>query len=346
MAQPNASQEPKTNQGTVAEHKQRVVEAARNHAEAQRVAARATTTRPPEGFPKPPTTPSSIPDFMQDKGVVPIQEPPVVQAPQAAPTSSALIAPTSSEEPEWQKVAREKGWKTPEDAVRSYQNLEKEFHARNQQMRQQQQPPQVVYQQPPPAYTPYQQMPIYQPPMVPQPNLVEELAQRYNIPTEDAKRLLPFVGEIANAAAMNAAAQVERRYAPVVQNLSQKVKRQDEMMEIVQDPAMRNPRVQFEVNRILQENPTAFQSEEQPLRWALDRALRNIAQESIRADQAFNSGSIPGFSMTPPVTAGSGSGNRGGVVSQEPSADIAGNYFKLKTADEKREYLRAMGVAQ
>jgi hypothetical protein len=335
---------------SIQDHKARVVEASRAHAEAQKVAARATSTRPPEGFPKPPGTPSSIPEFMQNLGVQAPQEPPVTPAPSGAATTQPP-APNGSQEPEWQKVAREKGWKTPDDAVRSYQALEREFHERNQRTPT---PPAVPPYVPPvqPQYVaPYPQyqppQPVYPPPVPawqPQ-NVVRQLAGKYRIPDEDAERLVPFVAEISQAAAENALMIERSRTGPVIQNMAREIERNKEMNEVANDPAMRVPRVQYEVNKLLSENPTVFTYEAQPLRWALDRALRNIAQESLRADQNYNA-SQPNYPNQPPVTAGSGSQTRGGQPpAGGPSIDLAGNYFKLKTSAEKLEVLRQMGVA-
>lgn len=336
----NTTQDPLSKKAgeSVQDHKQRVIEATRAHAEAQTVAARAITNRPPDGFPKPPGTPSNIPEFMHQMGVEPPTEPPIANAPSGAVTTPPP-AINGSFEPEWQKVAREKGWKTPDDAIRSYLAVEKAFHARNQQPV----PPASV--PPPPQYVaPYPQAPMYQPPpqtsWQPQ-NVVRQLAGKYRIPDEDADRLVPFVAEISQAAAENALNYERARTAPIIQGLQREVQRQHDMSEVVNDPAMRVPRVQYEVNRVLSENPSIFNLDPQPLRWALDRALRNIAQESLGADPNYAGTPYP---QTPPVTAGSTSQARG-QAPPEPSVDLAGSYFKLKTAQEKRDFLAKMGVA-
>jgi len=337
---------------SVSEHKARVVAAVQAHTDAQKIAARATSTRPPDGFPKPPTAQSEIPGFMQELGVTPAAPPPVESAP--APSPSNAPAPAASngatQEPEWQKVYRERGWKGPEDAVRSYVNLEKEFFARlNEQQRQSQRPPMPSY--PPPApvapqwVTPYPQV---IPQALPQNTwVVQQLARKHGISMEDAERLLPFVHEVSEATVANAVQRVQNAYEPVLANLNRKVTRSEELMEIAQDPAMRVPRVQFEVDKVLRENPSVFQIEPQPMRWALDRALRNIAQESLGAYEIpdRSNGAYP---MTPPVTAGTGAAPKGrGAGSQAtPSpADLAASYFSLKTAEDKKDVLRALGVA-
>jgi hypothetical protein len=317
---------------SVQDHKQRVVDASRAHADAQKVAARASNTRPPEGFPKPPGTPSNIPEFMKDKfGIVTPQEPDVKQV----PTSNAPASTNgSSNEPEWQKVAREKGWKDINDVFRSYDALEKEFHARNQQ-------PRPAPQAPAPMPAPQYVMPY---PQYQQPPFVQQLARRHNIPLEDAERLLPFVAEISQAAADNATLAERARFEPVVIDLNRKVKRQEDINAVMSDPAMRVPRVQVEVSKVFMENPSVFQYEAQPYQWALDRALRNIAQESLRDEQVSYVAS--GHPASPPVTAGSGTRTSGGEPSRGgPQIDLAGNYFKLKTAAEKLDVLRQMGVA-
>lgn len=321
---------------TLAQHKERVMTAAQDHAKAQKVAAQATTSRPPDGFPASPSTPSQIPEFMQKMGVTTPDQPKPESAPQAKPGEAPA---QNGEEPEWQKVARERGWKTPADAINSYMSLEREFHTRMNQQRQQQPPPPPAYQPPPP---PVYQQPVYMP--QPQTPFVQQLARKHGISLEDAERLLPFVSDVSNAAAANAVQEVRSTYEPVVVDLQRKVARSEEQMEIANDPAMRVPRVQYEVNRILVENPTAFQFERQPLKWALDRALRNIAQELVRADQSYLQ-QVPGYPSQPPVTAGTPTGTRdNGAPSPGPKIDLAGNYFKLKTAAEKKEMLAAMGV--
>lgn len=328
---------------SIQDHKARVMEASRAHAEAQKIAARATTNRPPDGFPKSPNTPSNIPEFMKNLGVqAPVEQPvETVNGSVKTPTSSNG-KPSLEEmvEPEWKKVVRAKGWKTPEDALRSGLELEREFHRKNQELAQQQRSnPVPAYVPPlaPPQYaTPY---PQYQPPTQ---VLARQLGGKYGIPAEDSERLLPYIAEVAQAAAENALILERARTTPVIQNLQRDVERNKELNEVANDPAMRVPRVQFEVNKLLSDNPSVFAYEPQPLRWALDRALRNIAQESLRADQNYSE--TQGFPVNPPVTAGSGSQTRG-QAPQEPSIDLAGSYFKLKTAQEKRDFLKSMGVA-
>lgn len=317
---------------SVQDHKTRVMEASRAHAEAQKVAARATTNRPPEGFPKSPSTPSNIPDFMKDAGV----QTPIVPEPQRANSngSSPAGAPASSANPneaEWQRVYREKGWKDPGDALRSYEALEREFHTRNQQPRPQAAP-----------VPPVQYVPVQQPPMM---NPVDQLARRHGIAPEDAQRLAPFTADVARAIAEDTANMIRNQYEPVVNDLRRKVQRQEDLNAVMSDPAMRNPRVQVEVSKVFLENPSVFSYEANPYQWALGQALRNIAQESLgayRMPEGAGAGQQPNM---PPVTAGGGSGNRGGGTGvPEPNIDLAGNYFKLKTAAEKREMLAAMGV--
>lgn len=319
---------------TLAQHKERVMTAAQDHAKAQKVAAQATTNRPPEGFPASPATQPSIPEFMQEMGVKPPEQPKVPEPQKPTP-------PSSHGEPEWQKIARENGhtWKSPEDAVRSYMNLKREFHVRMNQQRPpvQQAPPQQPVSQP----SVYLQQPVYAAP--PPVNLVQQLARKHGISIEDAERLLPLVAEVSEAASQNAMIQERARYEPIVVDLQKKVYQNEEMNEVANDPAMRVPRVQYEVNKLLTENQTVFQYEPQPLKWALERALRNIAIENIRADQNY-SAQIPGYPTQPPVTAGTPTGTRNDSSVREPAIDLAGNYFKLKTAAEKREFLVAMGV--
>lgn len=325
---------------SVADHKSRVIEAAQAHTEAQKLAARASNQRPPDGFPLPPGAQSNIPDFMQRMGVTS----PQASEPQSAPNSSPngqQKPKNGAQEPEWVKLARERGWKTPEDAIRSYQALEKEFHAKNREL--QQQRTQVP---PPPAYTtPYPQVqPQWQPPQ--QVPVVQQMARRHGIAVEDAERLLPFVADVSRALVEDAVVAERSRYEPVIVDLSKKVQRSEELMEVAQDPAMRVPRVQYEVNKIFTENPSIFAYEAQPLRWALDRALRNIAQESLGAYQQQPGGNGQGYPSQPPVTAGSGTGAGGrGAAMPDANIDLAGSYFKLKTSAEKKEFLKQMGVA-
>lgn len=326
---------------TLAQHKERVAAAAQEHARAQTSAAKANSDRPT--FPASPSTQSSIPEFMQDKGIVaPIKAPePTTPAP-VGQTQVRVEGQLTNDEPEWQKVARERGWKTPADAINSYMNLEREFHSRMNQQRQ----PIPAYTPPPPPYQPAPPLAPWQQPMqqVAPVNVVQQLARRHGISLEDAERLVPLVAEVSQAAAEMAAQQERARYDPVVIDLQKKVSRSEEQMEIANDPAMRVPRVQYEVNKILSENPSVFDYEHRPLRWALDRALRVIAQDLVRADPTLQS-PIPGYPSQPPVTAGQPTGTRDASPRVGENVDLAGNYFKLKTAQEKKDFLVSMGVA-
>lgn len=294
--------------------------------------------------------PEAAPPVPQPKPAIvasePSAQPPVAPAPPAAAATPTPAAPPKADDKvdplEW---ARKKGLKSPEDIARSLRSLETEFHRRNQ-MPPVVAPPTPAY-EPRPAAPPYQPQPGggYPPPYQPAPRYappapvplrrdqVQWLAETYQIDPADAERLAPLVMDMVSASQR----QSDQRF----QRLERDNARNSEMFRLMQDPSFQHPEVQFELHRILEEDPRIFELEPAPYTIAFNRALMNIARRLVTTGKEDVLASDAVVSSRPPTTLGSDGGSGGRAPAPAPLSSESFNGLSL---DKKREMLTSIGA--
>lgn len=329
-------------------------------AQREKAASRAPTTSPePAAAPKGTTPAVSVtaPQPAPKATETPIPSAPPAQPPAEPAKPAAEAAPTPPQprpgdqvEPlEW---ARKKGLKTPEDIARSLRALETEFHRRNQM------PPAPAPSAPAPSPeqprpseryippAPYQPRPSEgYPPPAPAPRYaptpaplsrgeVQWLADTYQIPAEDVERLAPML--------MDMVAGAQRRSETRFARLERDNARNSEMFRLMQDPSFQHPEVQFEMHRILEEDPRIFDLEPAPYSVAFNRALVNIARKHVATDKVETPVlEAPPMSSRPPTTLG-GEGGSGGGAPKEGALNPEA--FNMLPLDKKREVLTSIGA--
>lgn len=330
------------------EQAQKDLAAKRTPAAPQAPAADPAATKPPASVPPPP--PQSKPSIATPAAVPPAQPPaePAKPAAAAAPAPEGARPEDKVDPLDW---AKKKGLNTPEAIARSLRALETEFHRRNQvpPAPAASTPPYAPVEQPrpsapyvPPA-APYQPAPApYQPaprlPAAPAPlprQQAQWIAETYQIPLEDVERLAPMV--------MDLMAANQRQSDQRFQRLERENARNGEMFRLAQDPSFQSPEVQFEMHRILEEEPRIFEMEPAPYSYAFHKALVNIARKHVAPNVVeIPAAEAPTLSSRPPSTLG-GDGGSGGKAAPG-DAPISMEGFNTLPLDKKREVLTAIGA--
>lgn len=172
------------------------------------------------------------------------------------------------------------------------------------------------------------------------------LGRRYGLTGQEFDAIAPLANDIAEAKLQQALAFQAQQFQGRFDELERVTARNNELIEIANDPVMRHPRVQVEVGRILEENPSIFQFQRSPIRYALDVALRRLATRDYGAQPEPTGGpQAPGTPPAlPPRTAGGyPQGAPGSAVPPTPLA-VAADYFQQPTSDAKRKILENMGL--
>lgn len=340
---------------TSEQYKERIEETKREFAREEAAAAPAAPAAPP---------------LMPSPATPPVQEQVLPPAPVAAapvpPAAPSVPKPfMATGKPEVDEWLGKKGFKSLEEMVQSQREMEREFHQKRAQERQTPPAPQV----PPPAapapgYPPYYpavppQAPAYAyppapypvypgyAPVPPQPN-VEELARRYGINPEDFEKVAAVANDLAES-------KIDQRLRAVlpplmnqVQSVNREVGRQRELVNLMSDPSFKNPQVQYEMHRVLEENPAIFENQSLPYRYAFDQALMRIARANLGGSNAVPAAPTPPAPAPPtgrpPVTAGGNGGGGGGAPSGPAPDSINAETFARLPLDQKREHLRLLGA--
>lgn len=251
-------------------------------------------------------------------------EPIVPPAPAPSTSSEPTVTPTSSEPEPAQpatvkddplKWAEKKGLKTPEDMARALQQKEQEFHKRNQAGHpgyRDINPEQPVPPPPPPNWQPRPEMgypPPYDygypppPPMPPQRINARDIAAFYpQLDPQDVERVLPLIMDTVKAVSSNQRSDLQRE----IFDIRRSAERNNELMSLMQDDAWKDNRVQEEIHRLADANPTIFQ---RPGAYTLlfKEALGNLARKQLQ--QGVTSEPTATMNNKPPVTAGGGNGS-------------------------------------
>lgn len=261
------------------------------------------------------------------------QEP---QAPTPEPVTPTRSAPETPAQDDPVKWAQKKGLNSPEAIARSLQQMEQEFHKRNQQGHpgyQDLNPGQPAPQtppQPPPNWNPNPQgfPPYGYPPPPPQrQDISRSLAQRYGMDPEDVERLMPMVVDAAEAIASRRTMALERQFADVQRQSA----RSSELMQLSQDPAFVDPRVQKEMHEVLKDG-SIFQRERAPYAAAFNQAMQNLARKTLQQ------GAVPERTNQPPTTAGGGNGS-----ANHAPMKITDAVFNSWTDAEQDTYMKSNG---
>lgn len=282
----------------------------------------------------------------------PAQEPapaappaPQDKPPEPAPTPAAdeVVAPSGESDKATEEWMTKKGFKTTVDMARSLRNLERELSRRGSKGASERRGDIPRPARPAPAYTP--PTPAYRPPA----SMIDEMAKQYNMDPEDLQRVAPLATDIAS----NMVRQHVEPLVAKITNLNKQVARKAEIDGLESDPAFHNSDVQVEMYKILEADPSIFQSEPAPYKYAFDEALSTIGRRILTGKSSTTpNGTAPaattgtGLPATPPTTArGKGHGPSGKPTMSAPAQINQATFASLPLA-EKEKILRSMGAVQ
>lgn len=236
----------------------------------------------------------------------PVAQPaPVAEPVSEAPVPSVTEQPSEAEKPkddpmEW---ARKKGLKTPEDMARLLKQREQEYHE-SRQKEKAATPPPVPTWNPTPEMNPGFQPQFYQPPQ-PQRLNPRELAPYYpNVHPDDIERFMPVIIDAADAISNRKMASLEQRFGAQFGAIQRSNERNNELMQLMQDPAFRDERVQREINAVIDTDPSIFQRQG-AYTTLFKEALSNLARKQLQQGVATETPT----GQKPPFTAGGGNGS-------------------------------------
>lgn len=282
----------------------------------------------------------------------------------SAPTSEkadvnvekAPAKPADKQSDDVREWAKRKGIKDEESALRSLRNLERELHRRSFEDRQKGgaedvQRPVAPYYQPtpqmPPAWQPTPAVPAYQPPSNPgfidRKALVAQEAERYGMTPEDFERVLAVSNDIADVRLRRLKAEFDSE----IKEMRRETRRNSEFADLMQDPFFANPEVQFEMHKVLEENPKALTFEPAPYTYAFNEAQRRLARRYLQGDKVpkpteeKDSNRLP---TTPPSEGARGSSFGGAELSAEES--IVAKFNQAKDAEEQKKILSSLGAVR
>lgn len=272
-----------------------------------------------------------------------------VSAPAPAAVTPAPVAPKGvTGNPEVDAWWDKKGFKSTEDMAQSYRELEREMHRKAQETKAA--PVQPAPQAPAPNYPPYYPgpMPAYQAPQqfAPQPVVdVERLAKQYGLASEDFEKVAPMIHDMAQSLIRQELGRVLPPLTNSVQSVNREVSRQKELVDLMSDPTFKNPQVQFELHRVLEETPSIFETQAQPMRYAYEKALTRIARANLGGSTvAPNAPQDPAPASRPPTTAGGNGGGGNGAPSGAAPEQVTPEVFARMSMVDKRAYLQAAGA--
>lgn len=242
------------------------------------------------------------------------------------------------------ELYKKKGWKTPEDALKSYAELEKEFHKKNEELKAIKErqgydapsytPPVNPYT--PPAYYPppqaYIPPPNYASPSFPPPPIgsqaEEQVAASYQMTVEDFRKIFPMINDMTEVKNRK----VQNEFFQWRDQLTRETEKNADKTNVLGDPSFYNRDVQDEMHEFFSKNPQVF-NERKPYSIALKEALANIGRKNTSRGVHTNS-SLP---TEPPKTAGSSNGFQGKKNSLPSEVE-----FKKLSVEDQEKMLRNM----
>lgn len=327
---------------TAEKFKERIRETQR---EMSRAAAHAQATPPDPSAPPPATTPELPP------AQVPPHVPPVVPPPPLAAAPTAPKVTGNAEVDEWWE---KKGFKSAEDMALSYRELERELNRKFQEeaMRRNGAPPAPPAPAAMPGFPPFIPSPVPPAPAAPPPPAhlpamtVEQVAKQYGFAPEDFERVYAVANDLSR---MTVKAELDRVLPPLLRQINGvnlEVGRQRELVDLMGDPSFKHPHVQFEMDRILREEPAIFAQQAQPLRYAFEKALTRIARANLGGStpQGAPGAVVVPPSPKPPTTAGGNGGGGGGAPSGPATGEMSPEVFAGLSLADKRKHLETVGA--
>lgn len=260
--------------------------------------------------------------------------------------------------PEIDEWWAKKGFKTPDDIANSYRELERELTRKNLELQRQttsqQAPPPVTPVAPPAGYPPYYQVPQQQLPYVPA-NYVppipqqtaEQLAEQYGLAPDDFKKVYAIANDLSQVNVQRELNRIMPGIVNQVQRVNGELGRQREMVDLMSEPTWKNPQVQFEMHKVLNDDPTLIQRQPLPYRYAHDEALKRIARANLGGSNVYPTQSINAPASTgarPPVTAGANGKGAAALAGGTNAGEMTTEQFAGLPLAEKTEFLRTLGV--
>lgn len=272
-----------------------------------------------------------------------VVEPPQPEQEQRPPETSVETPPEQTEQPQGfdpRDYVQKKGWKTPEDAARSFRELEKKFHDNNQKketapppMPQSgygyQQPPMQPYGYPPQAYQPQQN------PWNPQPRITEEqVAGSYNMTVEDFRRVAALARDLSEAQMRQLQGEMQKKWEESVRQNE----RGTDMTNVFADPVFHSPDVQAEMHEILSKTPELM-NERKPYSQALNQALVNLGRRTLTG------GNRQAVVQTTPPEMGGSKGAGGSLPGKRGLGSMISNKeAEGKSPEELEKILKSAGA--
>lgn len=269
---------------------------------------------------------------------------------QAAPKGQAESqqeTPTDKKEGksevDYSEWAKKKGIKDADTAFRSLREMEQRLSRANAELREAREAKVV-----PPPYQPqpqWSQPPQFQAPSYPpypmdREQILEREAAKRGWDKEDFRKVLDLADEVSDMKLRRIQAQNDTRYA----ELERETRRNSELRELMQDPLFTDKTVQFEMHKVLEDNPKAFTHEPSPYIYAFNEAQKRIARKFLQ-DKGSQEDSDPKQALPtrPPMD-----GQRGSSSGIERASDnkILEKFASAKSAEEQRKVLESMGAVK
>lgn len=307
---------------------------------------------------------SSKAESTPDLGVSPAQNDPEkgtnpTDKTEAAPEGQAVSQPMAPSDKKQDKPevdirewANKKGLKDADSAFRSLRELEQKFSKAQAALKEQERNvprgtpdyPQQGYApqfQPQPQWQPqpnyYAPPPPYQDPLYKEKILEMEAAKR-GWDKDDFKKVLELADEVSDMKIRRLQNQHDAQYA----ELAKETRRNSELNELLKDPLFTNPEVQFEMHKVLEENPKAFTLEPSPYLYAFNTAQKRLARKYL---QGGNS-EVEANSVLPTTPPKDSSRASSPTFEKSPATQIQEEFGKAKSSEDQLKILTRLGAAK
>ena len=188
-----------------------------------------------------------------------------------------------------------------------------------------------------PQWTPPPQQFYPQPPTYPvdRERLLEIEAAKRGWDKEDFRKIVELTDEMSELKIRRIKAESDARYTA----LERETRRNSELNALLADPFFTNPKVQFEMHKVFEENPQAFSLEPQPYVYAFNEAQKRLGRQFLQ-DGPMESEHVPSLPTKPPVDPGKASTP---AFEQSKESKILEEFNNAKSADEQKQILSRLG---